>query len=130
MGWEEATPLENDLVSSQDKAQNFTRSLNGRQGSFLTLNDNKLLLDTWKPAEDGHGTILRFLDYGDTTRPVTVKIPILNLQQVWQTNAVETNQKSLPLLDEHSFQFTLHPHEIVTIRVIGKDNTPDISTMP
>jgi alpha-mannosidase len=95
--------------------------LNGKQDSFLQVNDANLLLDTWKPAEDGKGTILRFLDLGGATRTVTAQTPLLQLQQAWRTDAVERNQKSLSLVGPKGFQFTIHPHEIVTVRIIGKD---------
>ena len=122
LGWEEMTPLEKDEVTSQDKALNLPRSLNGKQDSFLHVDDKDLLLDTWKPAEDGKGTILRFLDLGSTeARTVTVQTPLLQLQQAWQTDAVERNQKPLSLVGTKGFEFTIHPHEIVTVRIIGKD---------
>ena len=123
LGWEEMTPLEKDEVTSQDKAQNPPRPLDGKQDSFLQVNDANLLLDTWKPAEDGKGTVLRFLDFGGAARTVTVQTPLLQLQQAWQTDAVERNQGPLSLLGAKGFQFTIHPHEIVTVRIIGKDVT-------
>ena len=121
MGWEEMTPLEHDKVTSQDKAMNLPRPLSGEQDSFLDVKDPNLLLDTWKPAEDGNGTILRFLDLGGTTRTITVKTPLLQLQRAWQTDAVERNQKPLSLVGTNGFAFTLHPHEIVTARIMGTD---------
>ena len=65
MGWEEMTPLESDLITSQDKAQNGPQVLNGGQASFLQMDDRDVLLEAWKPAEDGNGTILRFLDLAE-----------------------------------------------------------------
>ncbi|HXR76704.1 MAG TPA: polysaccharide lyase family protein [Bryobacteraceae bacterium] len=121
MGWEEATPLEADEVTTQDKALDQPRPLKGTQDSFLAVQDRDLLLETWKPAEDGNGTILRFLDLGGETRPVAVHTKLLNLEHAWQTNAVERGAKPLSLLGPHGFQFTIHPHEIVTVRLIGKD---------
>jgi alpha-mannosidase len=120
MGWEEMTPFEQDNITSQDKALNLPRSLDGKQNSFLEVQDTKLLLDTWKPAEDGQGTILRFLDLGGIARTVTVHTPLLEVQQAWQTDAVERNQKSLSLAGIKGFTFTIQPHEIVTVRIIGK----------
>jgi alpha-mannosidase len=117
MGWQEMTPLEKDEVTSQDKALNLPRSLNGKQGSFLNVNDPDLLLEAWKPAEDGNGTILRFLDLGGATRTVNVRSPLLNLKQAWQTDAVERNGRTLPLAGSRGFRFTVHPHEIVTVRI-------------
>ena len=120
MGWEEMTPLEKDEVTSQDKALNPLRPLDGKQDSFLQVNDANLLLETWKPAEDGKGTILRFLDLGSSTRTVTVQTPLLQLQQAWQTDAVERNEKSLLLIGTKGFKFTIHPHEIVTVRIVDE----------
>lgn len=121
MGWEEMTPVETDEVTSQDKALNNPRPLDGKQGSFLDVQDPNLLLDTWKTAEDGNGTILRFLDFGGTTRTVTVQTPLLQIDQAWQTDAVERNGKQLSLAGSGGFQFMIHPHEIVTIRLQSHD---------
>jgi alpha-mannosidase len=121
MGWEEMTPFETDEVTSQDKALNQPRPLDGKQGSFLDVQDPNLLLETWKPAEDGKGTILRFLDFGGTTRAVTVQCPLLQIEGAWQTDAVERNGKQLSLAGSGGFQFTIHPHEILTIRLVSHD---------
>lgn len=78
-----------------------------------------MLLETWKPAEDGNGTILRFLDLGGPERTVTVQILLFKLSQAWQTDAVERNQKALPLAGNYGLSSTMHPHQIVTLRIIG-----------
>jgi hypothetical protein len=134
MGWEEITPLETDLVTSQDKAVTHNdaalpsampadagspRSLDGKQGSFLVVDDPNLLLETWKPAEDGDGTILRFLDLGAPERTVTVRTPTLHLDRVTQTDAVERGATAVPLTGDDQFHFTIHPHEIVTLRIVA-----------
>lgn len=124
MGWEAVTPLEHDIVTSQDKALNTPRALNGKQDSFLTVSDPDVLLSTWKPAEDGNGTILRFLNLDGTAHTVTVQTPLLQLEHVWQADAVERNQKPLPLEGTDGFQFTMPPHGIVTVRLLGRDVTP------
>jgi hypothetical protein len=121
MGWEEMTPLEEDEITSQDKALDTPGPLNGDQASFLKVNDPALVLDTWKPAEDGNGTILRFIDLGGAARTVTVETPLFDLQQAFQTDAVERHQTLLSLNGAHGFQITVHPHEIVTVRIIAKD---------
>ena len=112
------TPLEKDEITTQDKALDNPGPLDGKQASFLRADDPNLVLTAWKPAEDGHGTILRFLDLGGATRTVTVEAPMLQLQQAWQTDAVERDQSQLTLSGTHQFQFTVHPHEIVTVRLV------------
>jgi alpha-mannosidase len=78
-----------------------------------------VLLLTWKRAEDGQGTILRFLEIGGQTARAEVTIPVLDVQSAWQSNAVEANQKELPLTGNHGFAFEIKPHQIVTVRVKG-----------
>jgi len=133
LGWEEATPIENDIVTDQDKAMtpttandsaappatdNSQQILDGKQQSFLDVSDPAVLLETWKPAEDGNGTILRLLDFGGTERMVTVRTPSLHLAHVWQTDAVERGQDAISMDGDSQFHFTIHPHQILTLRAV------------
>jgi alpha-mannosidase len=117
MGWEEATPLEFDEVTLQDRTQNQPRPLDGRQASLAQIADPNVLLDTVKPAEDGDGTVLRLLDLGGPTRSVSISLPAFRFSSAWQTDAVERNQGPLAVKDGHEFTVTMHPHEIVTVRI-------------
>lgn len=127
MGWEEMTPLEVDTVTSQDKAiapssQNSgddKAALDGKLGSFAEVTDPNILLETWKAAEDGNGTILRFLDLGGAERTVAVHLPLLALKQATRTDAVERDQMPLTLDGDNGLKFTIHHNEIVTVRVVG-----------
>lgn len=121
MGWEVATPMEVDAVADQDKASSVPRPLTADSGSFLDVADPDLLLETWKPAEDGNGTVLRFLDLGGVARTVTVRTPLIKLEKVWETDAVERNKEPLAVVGADGFQVAVKPHEIVTVRVVGSD---------
>ena len=118
LGWEEMTPLEIDQVTSQDKAVNLPRPLNGTAGQFIRIGNKDVLLEAWKVAEDGHGTVLRLLNLSDQPQPVKVTTPLLRMQSVWSCNAMEVNQKNLPVAD-NGFSLTLGPHQIATVRVEG-----------
>jgi alpha-mannosidase len=120
LGWEESTPLEVDQITSQDKALNLPRPLDGKQASFLQVNQPNVLLLTWKQAEDAQGNILRFLDLGGEAAPTEVTIPLLDVQSAWSCNAMEANQQSLPLTSGHGFRFEIKPHQILTVRVKGR----------
>jgi hypothetical protein len=48
-----------------------------------------------------------------------VKTPLLHLTGASETNAVELGEKPLSLIGDNGFTFTIHPHEIVTIRITG-----------
>jgi alpha-mannosidase len=119
MGWEEVTPLEEDQIRSQDKALDLPRPLDGHEGQFLVLDDPDLLFDTWKPAEDGNGTILRLIDLGGAARTITLTVPLLTLGQVFTTDAVERNLQPLSLNGANRFQVDIRPHAIVTLRLVG-----------
>ena len=145
LGWEEITPLEANIVTTQDKALSTAQEsgssnnqaseiadkmigvsgaaciLDPKADSFLSVDDPDLLFETWKAAEDGNGTILRFLDLGGQQRTVTVHVPLLHLEQAWQTNAVEKDGEKLSLSGDNAFSFTIHPHEIASVRIVGAD---------
>ncbi len=120
MGWEEATPMEENQIRSQDKAIDQPEPLSGTEGSFLTVDDPALLVDTWKPAEDGNGTILRMIDLGGQARTVTVHVPVISIEKVMLTDAVERDKTPITPDDAHTFKIDVHPHQIVTLRLIGK----------
>jgi alpha-mannosidase len=119
MGWEEVTPFEVDEIRSQDKALDLPRPLDGKQASFISIDDANLLLDTWKPAEDGDGTILRLIDLGGASRTVSVKTSLLAIDKVFETDALERNQKPLATPGSSEFKVEIHPHEIATFRLRG-----------
>jgi hypothetical protein len=120
MGWEEATPLEEDEIRSQDKALDLPRPLDGLRDSFLSVDDPDLLLDTWKPAEDGNGTILRLIDLGGTPRTARITLPLVAIDKVVTTDAVERDGEPIVPEDQHTFSVAIRPHAIVTVRIVGK----------
>jgi alpha-mannosidase len=117
MGWDEATPLEFDFVSRLDKAVDKSPLPDRGPTTFAQIDDPNLLLETWKPAEDENGTILRFLDLGGQTRSAVIRLPAFRLTGAWQTDAVERNQNQLAIKDSHEFSVTIHAHEIITVRI-------------
>jgi alpha-mannosidase len=117
-GWEEMTPFETDEIRSQDQALELARPLDGKQASLLTIDDPDLVLDTWKPAEDGDGTILRMIDLGGAARTVSISTPLLKIQKAFEADAVERNHSELEVRDD-KVEVQIHPHEIVTIRLSG-----------
>ena len=120
MAWEAVTPLEQDQIQSQDKAINAPGRLNGNQGSFLSVEDPDLLFDTWKPAEDGNGTILRLIDLGGQRRTVKIDVPLFSIAQLFRTDAVERDQEPIVPSDPHSFTIKVRPHQILTLRLVAR----------
>ena len=120
LGWEEVTPLEHDQIRSQDKALDRAEPLPGRESSFLSVNDPDVLADTWKPAEDGNGTVLRLIDLGGRARTITIETPLLILSGVIETDAVERNGRTIAVDSPHAFHAAIRPHQILTLRLLGK----------
>jgi alpha-mannosidase len=118
LGREEMSPLEVDQITSQDKAINTPRPLDSAQGSFLSVNQPNVALETWKMAEDGEGTILRFLEVAGKEGGVNVETPLLNVKSAWMSDALERNQSALPI-SPHGLRFSVRPYQIVTVRLQG-----------
>ncbi|MGO9167965.1 MAG: glycosyl hydrolase-related protein [Candidatus Sulfotelmatobacter sp.] len=120
-GWEEMTPAEVDQITSQDKALDTPRPLDAAQGSFVKVDQPNVVLVTWKMAEDGGGTVLRFLEVGGQANTVEVETPRLDVKSAWRSDALERKQAALET-SAHGFRFSVKPFEIVTVRLDGAGN--------
>lgn len=118
IGWNEITPLEVDRIMPQDQAVPLNCPLDPAQGSFLQVSNPDVLLTAWKRAENGHGTILRFLELGGRSESVSIKTPLLDIRSAWLCNAVESDESQLSVADGQ-VTFQAKPHQIVTLRLEG-----------
>ena len=118
LGREEMAPLEVDQITSQDKAINTPRPLDSVQGSFLQVNRPDVVLVTWKRAEDGEGTVLRFLEVAGKEGWVDVQTSLLDVKSAWMSDALERKQSALSV-SPHGFGFSVKPFQIVTVRLQG-----------
>ena len=121
LGWEEMTPAEVDRITSQDKALDSPRPLDAAQGSFLQVDQPNVALVTWKMAEDGDGTILRFVEIGGQAGTVEVQTPRLDVKTAWSSDAMERKQAALET-SAHGFRFSVKPFQIVTVRLEAEGN--------
>jgi hypothetical protein len=79
LGWEQTTRLESALVKSQDRAAAPPNLLPVERMSFLRTSDPNVLLSTWKLAEEGAGSVMRFIELGGAPRRgVRVNSPLFN----------------------------------------------------
>jgi hypothetical protein len=118
MGWEETTPLERTLVKSQDQTYPARKTLPAAQSSFLTVDNPSVLLSAWKQAEDGAGTVMRFIELGGVRGGVAVRSPLLNNSAAVACNAVEECDRPVPG-DSRGLAFEIGPREIYTLWVNG-----------
>jgi alpha-mannosidase len=82
------------------------------------VNNPDVVLVTWKAAEDGEGTILRFLEVAGKESTVDVETPLLNVESAWMSDAMERKQGPLSV-SSHGFRFSAKPFQIVTVRLEG-----------
>ena len=80
-----------------------------------------VVLVTWKMAEDGEGTILRFLEVAGKESVIEVQTPLLEVKSAWMSDALERKQGPLQVLP-HGFRFSVKPFQIVTIRLEASAN--------
>jgi alpha-mannosidase len=114
------TPLEHQQVISNDKEGDPTRPLSPSPQSFLTVSSPDVVVENWKSAMDGRGTIVRLVEVGGESTPARLTFPLFHLQQAWTTNAVEQNQFPLKV-EGNSLEVSIKPHQIVTLRVVASD---------
>src|SRR5882724_2025257 len=113
------TPLETDRVIDQDKVGNPDRPLKPVPTSFLQVDAAGVVVESWKAAEVGRGTIVRLLETGNRSTTARVEFPMLKLQGAWVTNAMEEDEKEIALKGS-SVETAIGPHQIVTLRILGE----------
>jgi alpha-mannosidase len=116
MGWEETTPLERTLFKAQDRAGSNRGPLPATTSSFLQVNNPSVVISTWKPAEDGAGSILRFIELSGSTGNMSVVSPLLKGASVQACNAMEDCKQAIPG-DGNGFSLGVGPRQIVTVRI-------------
>ncbi|HJQ30780.1 MAG TPA: glycoside hydrolase family 38 C-terminal domain-containing protein, partial [Pyrinomonadaceae bacterium] len=119
LGWEETTRLESTLVKSQDRAGGAPAdALPAERMSFLQTGDAPVLLSTWKQAEEGEGSVLRFIELGGGRGPRRVRVtsPLFGAATVRMCNAVEDCGDPAPSTNG-GFDFDTGPRQILTFKV-------------
>jgi alpha-mannosidase len=122
MGWEETTPLERTLVKSQDQTYPARKTLPATKSSLLEVDNPSVLLSAWKQAEDGTGTVMRFIELGGKRGGVTVGGPLLDASAAVACNAVEECDRPVPG-GAGGLRFEIGPRQIFTLWVNGARET-------
>lgn len=116
------TPLETDDVIDQDKVGDPPSPLEPALTSFLQVEGSGVVLENWKAAEDGNGSVLRLLETSGMESKVTLRFPVFRLQHAWRCTAMEDNLSEIPV-GGSSLELTLKPHQIATVRILASFST-------
>ncbi|MGA3196293.1 MAG: polysaccharide lyase family protein [Terriglobales bacterium] len=125
LGNEAMTPFEVDQVSASRAAG----KLSAGAASLLEVNNPSVVVETWKLAEDGPGSILRLVETSGKLQSAEIRSAYLKMDQVWRCSLLEDNLQELrPGSDLRSFQLELKPFEIVTLRLRTTPDFPEGSS--
>jgi alpha-mannosidase len=113
------TPFETDEVIDQDKVGNPPTPLEPVSTSFLQVDGAGVVVENWKAAEDGNGSVLRLLETSGTESRAVLRFPFFHLQRAWLCTAMEDDLKEIPVNDS-SLEVTLKPHQIATVRILAQ----------
>ena len=112
------TPLETDELIDQDKVGNPPSPLEPGSTSFLQVKGTGVVVENWKAAEDGNGSVLRLLETSGTESRAVLRSPLFRSRRAWLSTAMEDDLEEIPV-ENSSIQVTLHPHQIVTLRILA-----------
>jgi hypothetical protein len=87
-------------------------------GSFCTVDAPNVLLLGMKAAEDGDGVILRLAETEGRETACQVSLPILDIEQAWQTDLVERNITPVTI-EGNTICVTVAANSACTIRCRG-----------
>jgi alpha-mannosidase len=106
-----------DRIANQNKALSIDEPLPAEGKSFLRLDNPNVLLTTWKPAESGEGTIVRFEEIAGKEEHVALQLSGVTVRSARLCDAMEDDLTNLSI-KEQSIQLAVKPHEVVTVRLV------------
>jgi alpha-mannosidase len=119
LGMQEMRPVEVDHVVSQDKTGNPERPLPPTGQGFLQTDGEGISLITWKPAEDGNGSILRLAETQGKSTEATVRLPHMQIASASLCTGVEDYKTPL-LVDNRSIHLPFKRFQVLTVRIVTK----------
>jgi alpha-mannosidase len=85
----------------------------------LQVDAPDVVVEAWKAAEDGRGTIVRLLETGGRESKARLEFPMLAVQRAWLANAMEEDEKEIAVTGS-TVEVALRPLQIVTVRIVGE----------
>ncbi|SPE56578.1 putative Glycosyl hydrolases 38-like protein [Verrucomicrobia bacterium] len=122
-GREARCPLEVAELKLSDKLPGLRGKLPPTEASLGTLAPDNLVLTALKPAEDGHGQVLRLLETGGQECDGIFQLAFCRITVARAADAVETSGKPLPV-DAAGVRFHIKPYQALTLRLVTKERGP------
>ncbi|HYG99037.1 MAG TPA: polysaccharide lyase family protein [Terriglobales bacterium] len=110
--WNQLAPLESsDVLASID-----TPRIPPAQGSLLEVDAQNVVASTWKPSEDGRGSILRIQETSGRTSRVRISSKLVRLESAFRCSLVEEDQQKLEI-SNGGVEIEIKPYEVLTLRL-------------
>ena len=94
-----------------------------RQGRFLEVQGDKVIVTYVKPAEDHQGLVARLLNLGDQPTPAKLLLPGRPIAKAWLGGTLEDNRRKLPL-SAGAATCDLQPRQLTTVRLVSQRPAP------
>jgi alpha-mannosidase len=101
---------------SQDKAGNPARPLPKEGEGFLETSAPNVALSTWKMAEDGTGTIMRFAEIDGKATNAQIHFPHATIKSANLCSGTEENETAVPV-ERNTVSLSFKPFEVLTVRI-------------
>lgn len=113
---EQMRAAELDHVVDQDKAGNPERPLPKEGVGFLETSASNIILSTWKQAEDGNGTIMRYSESAGKVTTAEIRFPHSAVKAAYLCSGVEENKQPLAVKNS-AVHLDFKPFEVLTVRI-------------
>jgi alpha-mannosidase len=98
-------------------AEPRSRPTRPAQHSLVTVEDPGFVVETVKPADDGHGVVIRGYEALGGRRQVRLR-PGVPCRAAVRTDLLERGGETVPLQPDGTLHFTVRPFELVTLRIL------------
>jgi alpha-mannosidase len=116
-GWDAMTPIEADSVGAKTGAS----ALPASTASFLKIDNENVIVTTWKTAETGNGSILRLEEIAGQPESLHIGSDLFHLKSASICNALEDCNG--PAIAGPSIPLNLQPFQIMTLRIHTEGET-------
>jgi len=114
---ESMRPPELNHVVGQDKPGNPERPLPPEGGSFLDTDQPNIVMETWKRAEDGNGSIIRLRETSGRATAVRIRLPHGKILGSSLCNAVEDDGKPISASADGALEVPVGGYAVTTVRI-------------
>lgn len=116
--WNGSDTVKEAFAENVPMSAYFVENGNGKSSefSYITLSDDKIMIDAVKKARDGNGIIIRMYETNSHSAEVNINLPF-NSFKAYECDMMEENNSQISV-NGNSFKFTVTPFEVKTFRII------------